>query len=248
MTTLRFVLVGAALTTIAIGGDAATRMVPGTLASQARTHISSGSGTTSRAGDKLPAYAARLRRFDARSDASPTTLPVITAFGVTGFPVPVWPADPSVLGPNCSWQTATRAVPAPVGIEIARLPDPPASLSASVSAAFSATCAAQSDLDRGPGIPLYLSRSMVKYSGSGGMAALLTMRPSPELLSAGMILGKPDGSLADSTPLYSDPLEGGGTNAFANNVMFYKHGLIVQLSGDLALNQLVALAAKVVVS
>jgi len=177
-------------------------------------------------------------------------VPVVTLpDGRTGFLVQPNPALPTLMGPDCAWQPTSAAAPAPgpAGLSIGRIPDLPSGLSDTVSSVFSVSCAPL-DATQDEGTPLYLSLSMVEYSGSRGAVVVQTMQPTPAEVQAGLILENPYGTLPDGTPLYSAPVASSGPGAFANNLMFYKDGEIIQISGTVSLDQLRSLAADVTIS
>lgn len=171
--------------------------------------------------------------------------------------VPVFPdaSFPESMPGQCPWQGTSAAVPAPPGILLARLTNPPATIKDSVSVAFTGGCTAAQFRRVLPGTPpLLLHPGLVRYSGSAGTLIVQTIEPTARALKAGLDLGNRDGQLPNGTPLFSQVISatgglGAGPGLYANNLLFQWNGFVVAVSSsELSLDQLRALVTSVVVS
>lgn len=155
---------------------------------------------------------------------------------------------------QCPFRSTSTAAPAPAGVSLARLANPPASITDSVSIAFTGGCSSTLYQRVLPGVaPLLLNPGVIMYSGKAGAVVLKTVKPTAEALKIGLDMGDRDGQLPDGTPLYSRVVSaaeglGTGPGLYANNLLFQRNGFVVVVSSsDLSLDQLKSLAASVVV-
>jgi predicted metalloprotease with PDZ domain len=83
---------------------------------------------------------------------------------------------------------------------------------------------------------------VVRYEGTSGTVYVLTVRPSAGVLSRGLDLGMPLGTRSDSASLSVWRSPGESPSA---TVQYFRNGLIIQIAGDLPIEQLKALADTV---
>lgn len=154
-----------------------------------------------------------------------------------------------MLPPDCSFQATTTVPQVPAGAALASLNPVPSDIGQSMAVAFtpcSSSPQAQAPAVQPPdvtGISFHVV-SVMRYQGSGGTVYLEVIKPSDAAWQHALQLGGDAGTRADGTPLFSMM-----SAASPSNGVEWRHGdLLIQVSSDLPLDRLKALANGVTVS